>query len=70
MTPLLSGCGAMPKKDDESISPYLRRRLRSYGEVHRERAERKGRLGHVKPQTAGASRGPAGETSRDEQDGR
>jgi hypothetical protein len=70
MTPLHSGCGAKPKKDDESISPYLRRRLHSYEEIHGERAERKTRPVREKPRTRRLSRNPGTEASRDDQDDR
>jgi hypothetical protein len=70
MARLLSGCGTMPKKDDEQISPYLRHRLRSYEEVQRERADGKARLLRRKPPTRGASRNLGDKTNRDEQDDR
>ncbi len=33
MTTALARHGAMPKKTDDSVSPYLRRRLREFEEV-------------------------------------
>lgn len=67
MTPLFSGCAAMSKKDDEHISPYLRRRLRSYEEVQRERADHGTRPDRQKSPTSGVSRDPGKGKSRDDQ---
>jgi hypothetical protein len=66
----LAGCGAMPKKSDEHISPYLYRPLRPYEEAQRERAEGKARLLRRKPPTRGASRDLGDKMNRDEQDDR
>jgi len=66
----LAGCGAMPKKSDEHISPYLCRPLRPYEEVQREPADGKTRPDRRKSPTKGAPRDPGGETGRGEQNDR
>ncbi len=70
MTSLLSGRGAMPKKKSDSVSPYLRKPLRSYEEVQREPADGKTRPDRRKAPTKSVTCDPAGEASRDEQDDR
>ena len=69
MTRLVTGRGAMAKKN-EPISAYMRRPLRSYEEVQRERADGKTRPVRGKPSTRGTSRDPADDASRDEQNDR
>ncbi len=69
MALLLPGYDVMPKKDDDSVSPYLRKPLRDYEEVRREPADLKTRPDRRKGATRSVSRDPASEASRDEQKG-
>ena len=70
MTSLLSGHGAIANKNDEQISPYLRRPLRSYQEVRREQTVGKARPVRRKAPTRIVTRDPTDEMCRDEQDDR
>jgi hypothetical protein len=70
MTQLLSGFGVMRNKDDEHISPYLRRRLRSHVEAQRERINSKTQPVRGKPTNRSVTRDRAGEASLDEQNDR
>ena len=63
---LLPGYDVMPKKNDDSVSPYLRKPLRSYEEVLREPNDGKTWSNRRKAPTKSATRDPAGEVSRDE----
>ena len=61
-----TGYDVMPKKDDNSVSPYLRKPLRSYEEAQREPSDGKTRPKRKKTPAKSATRDPAGEASRND----
>lgn len=70
MTSVLPGYDIMAEKPSEPFSPYLRRRLRSYEEVQRRRAERKARSTRSKSSNERVSKNRRDKTSRDDQNDR
>jgi len=64
MTWRFAGYDVMPKRDDDSVSPYLRRRLRSYAEVACEKGEDSRPEDRPKG-TGPGTRDPADETADD-----
>lgn len=70
MTAILTRHSVMPKKTDDSVSPYLRRRLRKYEEVTHKSDEKDKRPDLSKTPEKPATRDPADRASPDESDDR
>jgi hypothetical protein len=70
MTAALARHSVMPKKRDDSVSPYLRRRLRKYEELARKPEEDGKRPGRSKAPERPVTRDPADRASPDEPDDR
>lgn len=70
MTAALARHSVMPKKTDDSVSPYLRRRLRKYEEVAQKPQEDGKRPGRSKAPEQPVTRDSADRASPNESDDR
>ena len=66
MTWRFAGYDVMPKRDDDSVSPYLRRSPRPFEEAQREQAQSKKRPDQRKAPSKAVTRDPIDKASPDD----
>ncbi len=66
MTWRCAGYDVMPKRDDDSISPYLRRQLRPFEEAQREQTQSKKPPDRWKAPTKAVTRDPVDKARPDD----
>ncbi len=66
MAMTLTRCSVMPKIDDDSVSPYLQRRLRPFEEAQREQAQGKKRPDRWKAPSKAVTRDSVDKESPDD----